>query len=130
MFLNFFNRKKGLCDAVQSRWDWFHKPIHVAHILHPLWRSEEQCTNEILEDSWIEYIAGWTGGDVAFLSQLEDERVRFRSMEKYFGQPTARLRENQLSPVTWWEKYGVSTPILVSDFLVNISSYDQRIKFK
>ncbi|KAH7281580.1 hypothetical protein KP509_36G054200 [Ceratopteris richardii] len=111
--------KTTLCDAVRKRWDWFHKPIHaVAHILHPLWRSEQQFTDIELENSWIDYIMRWSGGDVAILSELETERLQFRSMERYLGQPIARLRENQIASVTWWEKYGVSTPLLVSIFTI------------
>lgn len=44
------------------RWDWFHKPIHaVAHLLHPLWRNEEQFEDEELEAGFMNYMRRVTG---------------------------------------------------------------------
>ena len=40
-----------------TRWDWFNKPIHVvAHVLHPLWRDEDQYTSDELEEGFMEYM--------------------------------------------------------------------------
>ncbi|MCO5596371.1 hypothetical protein L7F22_050432 [Adiantum nelumboides] len=41
----------------QKRWDWFHRPLHaVAHVLHPLWRSEDQSECEELEEGFQTYV--------------------------------------------------------------------------
>lgn len=98
-----------------SRWDWFHKPIHVvAHVLHPLWRNEEQYENEELEQGLQDYFEKWASGDVQMLRRLEDELLLFRNRSLSFGSSTALLRDTQLQPVSWWEKYGSSAPTLVS----------------
>ncbi|MCO5602587.1 hypothetical protein L7F22_056721 [Adiantum nelumboides] len=95
------------------RWDWFHRPIHaVAHILHPLWRKEAQYVNEELHDGWTEYIQKIVGDDVQLMKKLEDELLLYRNGSQWFGSPTASLRETQLEPVSWWEKYGIAAPNL------------------
>lgn len=108
-------RVDALRDAWLSRWDWFHRPIHaMAHILHPLWRDEKQYDNEELEEGWKTYIEAFTEGDVQKIKQLEHERLLFRNgTGRSFNSATARLRECQLEPVSWWEKYGISAPNLV-----------------
>lgn len=109
------NRVQDIREVWNRRWNWFHRPIHsVAHILHPLWRNEEQFNNEELEDGWQQYIQRWTGGDINLLRKLEDELLVYRNGSRVFGRPTALLRETQLQPVSWWEKYGIGTPLLVS----------------
>ena len=109
-------RKASLRAIWQDRWDWFHRPIHaVAHILHPLWRHEDQACCEELEDGWTEYVTAWVGGDVDQLATLEQQRLAFRNKTgKHFGSPTAELHSGMLQPVSWWEKYGISAPQLVS----------------
>ncbi|MCO5597898.1 hypothetical protein L7F22_051983 [Adiantum nelumboides] len=110
----------GKMDIVQDikriwnlRWDWFHRPIHaVAHILHPLWRKEAQYVNEELHDGWTEYIQKIVGDDVQLMKKLEDELLLYRNGSQWFGSPTASLRETQLEPVSWWEKYGIAAPNL------------------
>ena len=110
----------SLRGAWLSRWDWFHWPIHVvAHILHPLWRDDKQYENEELEEGWNTYIVAYAEGDVQRIGQLEHERLLFRnSTTKSLSTATARLRECQLEPISWWEKYGTSTPHLVSNCML------------
>ena len=99
-----------------SRWDWFHKPIHaVANVLHPLWRDEEQYACDELEDGFMMYVQKWTGGDVEMQRRIEDDLLAFRNHSSHFGRATAKLRETQLQPVSWWEKYGNCAPTLVSN---------------
>ena len=96
------------------RWDWFHRPIHaVAHVLHPLWRDEEQYENEELDEGFMTYIRNLTGGNVHMLKCIEDDLLAFRNQTGSFGRETAKLRETQLQPVSWWEKYGNCAPTLV-----------------
>lgn len=62
----------------------------------------------------------WIGGDIQLLRILEQERLHFRNgTGRYFGSPTARLRECQVEPVSWWEKYGIGAPNLVSVKVAN-----------
>ena len=97
-----------------TRWDWFHKPIHaVAHILHPLWRDDEQYSNDELEEGFMEYMGRVTGDNVDTMRRIEDDLLAFRNHSLHFGRATARLRETQLQPVSWWEKYGNCAPTLV-----------------
>ncbi len=107
-------------ECWKTRWNWFHRPIHaLAHILHSLWRSDEQAICEELEDGWRDYITRLTGGDVQMMRILEEERLDFRNgVGKHFGSPTAELRECQVAPVSWWEKYGIGAPNLVSPQLL------------
>ncbi|MCO5600677.1 hypothetical protein L7F22_054792 [Adiantum nelumboides] len=44
--------------------------------------------------------------------RLEDDLLAFRNESGHFGRATAKLRDTQLQPVSWWEKYGNSTPTL------------------
>ena len=98
-----------------TRWDWFHRPIHaVAYVLHPLWRDDEQYENAELEAGIQDYFTKWTNGDVQMMKRLEDELLLFRNRSLSFGRSTAELRETQLQPVSWWEKYGTCAPTLVS----------------
>ena len=97
-----------------KRWDWFHRPIHaVAHVLHPLWRNEDQYGNEELKNGIEDYFERWADGDVQIVRRLEDELLLFRNRSLTFGRSTAELRETQLQPVSWWEKYGGCAPTLV-----------------
>ncbi|MCO5610356.1 hypothetical protein L7F22_064592 [Adiantum nelumboides] len=108
-------RLEELRGVWNTQWDWFHRPIHaVAHLLHPLWRSEEQYENEELEQSLQEYFLTWAAGDVQMLRRLEDDLLLFRNRSHSFGRPTAELRETRLQPVSvsWWEKYGSCAPTL------------------
>ncbi|KAH7302591.1 hypothetical protein KP509_23G078800 [Ceratopteris richardii] len=96
-----------------ARWNWFHKPIHaVAHILHPLWRGPHQLGNDELDSGFEEYVERWTDGDIDMQTRIEDEMLVYRNHRGKFGKATALLRESQLRPVSWWEKYGDKTPIL------------------
>ncbi|MCO5575320.1 hypothetical protein L7F22_029120 [Adiantum nelumboides] len=107
------NRVQDIKRIWNLRWDWFHRPIHaVAHILHPLWRKEAQYVNEELHDGWTEYIQKIVGDDVQLMKKLEDELLLYRNGSQWFGSPTASLRETQLEPVSWWEKYGIAAPNL------------------
>ena len=91
----------------QRRWDWFHRPIHaVAHILHPLWRQDAQRHDRELNAGWREYTTQVEPNPVK-QDLLETRRLRFRDMHDVdFGSPRASLRDAQLRPVSWWEKYG------------------------
>lgn len=71
--------------------------------------------NEELEDGWSEYITTLVDGDVEFVRKLEDQLLMFRNNISMFGRPTALLHDTQLQPVSWWEKYGISTPELVGN---------------
>lgn len=107
------SRIEELQGVWNTRWDWFHRPIHaVAHVLHPLWRSEHQYENEELEQGIQEYFEQWAGGDLQVMRRLEDDLLVFRNKSNSFGRHTAELRETQLQPVSWWEKYGTSAPTL------------------
>lgn len=48
------------------------------------------------------------------LRKIEDELLLYRNGSQWFGSITAKLRETQLQPISWWEKYGIGTPHLVS----------------
>ncbi|MCO5569598.1 hypothetical protein L7F22_023314 [Adiantum nelumboides] len=97
----------------QKRWDWFHRPLHaVAHVLHPLWRSEDQPECEELEEGFQTYVERWCGGDVEMLRRIEDDLLAFRNNTGNFTRATGKLRETQLQPVSWWEKYGNGVPTL------------------
>ncbi|MCO5572532.1 hypothetical protein L7F22_026287 [Adiantum nelumboides] len=106
------------------RWDWFHKPIHaVAHILHPLWRNDEQYSNEELEEGFMEYMRRVTGDNVDTMRRIEDDLLAFRNHSLHFGRATARLQETQLQPVSWWKKYGNCAPTL-KRFAIRVLSQD------
>ena len=94
-------------------------------MLHPLWRSEEQYSNAELEEGFLQYVRRITGDDVDMMRRIEDDLLAYRNNSLHFGRPTARLRETQLQPVSWWEKYGNCAPTLVcaSSFflLINLS---------
>ncbi|MCO5579334.1 hypothetical protein L7F22_033189 [Adiantum nelumboides] len=110
-----------------TRWDWFHRPIHaVAHLLRPLWRSEEQYENEELEQGLQVYFLTWVAGDVQMLRRLEDDLFLFRNRSHSFGRPTTEFRETQLQPVSWWEKYGSCAPTL-KRLAVRILSQDYSL---
>ena len=97
-----------------DRWNWFHRPIHaVAHVLHPLWRSEKQYEDEELEKGFMDYMGKVTDNDVDVMQRIEDDLLSFRNKSLSFGRETAKLRETQLKPVSWWEKYGHCAPTLV-----------------
>ncbi|MCO5584293.1 hypothetical protein L7F22_038217 [Adiantum nelumboides] len=106
-------RTEELRCVWNTRWDWFHRPIHaVAHVLHPLWRDEKQYKNEELEQGIQEYFEHWAGRDVQLVRRLEDNLLLFRNKSLSFGRSTALLRDTQLQPVSWWKKYGTSAPTL------------------
>lgn len=69
--------------------------------------------NEELHDGWTEYITKIVGDDVQLMKKIEDELLLYRNGSHWFGSPTAALRETQLEPVSWWEKYGIAAPNLV-----------------
>ena len=93
-----FSRIDEIRAVWNRRWNWFHKPIHaVAHVLHPLWRDEEQYSNAELEEGFMEYVRRITGDDVDMTRRIEDDLLTFRNNSLHFGRPTARLRETQLS---------------------------------
>ncbi|MCO5573112.1 hypothetical protein L7F22_026877 [Adiantum nelumboides] len=97
----------------QKRWDWFHRLLHaVAHVLHPLWCSEDQPEFEELEEGSQTYVERWCGGDVEMLRRIEDDLLAFRNNTGNFTRAIAKLRETQLQPVSWWEKYGNGVPTL------------------
>ena len=91
----------------QQRWDWFRRPIHtVGHILHPLWRQESQRHDRELNSGWRDYT---TKVEIDPVKQdlLETQLLRYRDRHDVdFGSPRANLRDAQLRPVSWWEKYG------------------------
>ncbi|KAI5084723.1 hypothetical protein GOP47_0000892 [Adiantum capillus-veneris] len=75
-----------LREVWESRWNWFHKPIHaVAHVLHPLWRSEDQCLSDELDKGFQEYVAKYTRGDVTMARRIEDDLLAFRNRSSHFG---------------------------------------------
>ncbi|KAH7285060.1 hypothetical protein KP509_33G010500 [Ceratopteris richardii] len=99
----------------RDRWGWFHRPIHgMAHILHPLWRTERQMLDHELDSAWTSYICRLYPDDIDMRLTLEDQLLLFRNYGGSFGKDTAMLRSSQLSPVSWWEKYGLSAPELRS----------------
>ena len=78
----------------QSRWNWFHRPIHaVAHVLHPLWRSDDQLESEELEEGFMKYVERLAGPNVEMVRRIEDDLLSFRNHNNHFGRATARLRE-------------------------------------
>ncbi|MCO5576357.1 hypothetical protein L7F22_030166 [Adiantum nelumboides] len=90
------------------------RPLHaMAHVLHPLWRSEDQFECEELDEGFQTYVQRWCGGDVVMLRRLEDDLLAFRNNTGNFTRATAKLREMQLQPVSWWEKYGNGVPTLL-----------------
>lgn len=97
----------------QRRWDWFHRPIHaVAHILHPLWRTDKQPHDKELKAGWMQYTSR-IEPDPIMQDLLETQLLRFRDRyDPDFGSARASLRDAQLKPVSWWEKYGGSCPEL------------------
>ncbi|MCO5559909.1 hypothetical protein L7F22_013513 [Adiantum nelumboides] len=106
-------RLEELQGVWNTRCDCIHRPIHAgAHLLHPLWRSEEQYENEELEQGLQEYFLTWAARDMQMLRRLEDDLLLFRNRSLSFGRPTAELRGTQLQPVSWWEKYGSCAPTL------------------
>ncbi|MCO5576569.1 hypothetical protein L7F22_030382 [Adiantum nelumboides] len=108
----------------QKRWDWFHRPLHaVVHVLHPLWRSEDQSECEELEEGFQTYVERWCGGDVEMLQRIEDDLLAFRNNTDNFTRATAKLRETQLQPVSWWKKYGNDVPTL-KRFAIRVLSQD------
>ncbi|MCO5554387.1 hypothetical protein L7F22_007917 [Adiantum nelumboides] len=46
------------------------------------------------------------------LRRIEDNLLGFRNNTVNFTRATAKLRETQLQPVSWWEKYGNGVPTL------------------
>ncbi|MCO5589474.1 hypothetical protein L7F22_043441 [Adiantum nelumboides] len=57
------------------------------------------------------------------LRRLEDDLLLFGNRSHSFGRPTTELRETQLQPVSWWEKYGSCAPTL-KRLVVRILSQD------
>ena len=93
----------------------------MAHVLHPLWRSEDQCEQDELEEGFHDYVQRYTCGDVEMARRLEDDLLAFQNETGHFGRTTAKLRDTTLQPVSWWEKHGNSTPTLVNT-LVSFSN--------
>ncbi|MCO5560648.1 hypothetical protein L7F22_014265 [Adiantum nelumboides] len=120
------NRVDEIRAVWNTRWDWFHKPIHaVAHILHPLWGNDEQYSNDELEEGFMEYMRRVSGDNVDTMRRIEDDLLAFRNHSLHFGRATARLRETQLQPVSWWEKYGNCAPTL-KRFAIRVLSQDYK----
>ena len=114
-FMLLLHRVDDLRTVWNTRWDWFHKPIHaVANVLHPLWRDDDQYTCNELEEGFMTYVQKWTAGDLDIQRRIEDDLLAFRNHSSHFGRPTAKLRDTALQPVSWWEKYGNCAPTLVS----------------
>jgi hypothetical protein len=108
-------RVQDIKSVLKKHWNRFRKPIHAAaHALHPLWRCSKQYASAELQEGLQEYFEKWANGDMQVLRRLEDELLLFRNESLSFSWPTAKLRECQLQPVSWWEKYGFSAPTLVS----------------
>ena len=61
----------------------------------------------------MDYIGKVTDNDVDVMQRIEDDLLSFRNKSLSFGRETAKLRETQLKPVSWWEKYGHCAPTLV-----------------
>ena len=61
----------------------------------------------------MKYVERLAGEDVDMVRRIEDDLLSFRNHSNHFGRATARLRETQLQPVSWWEKYGNCAPTLV-----------------
>ena len=95
------------------RWDWSQKLIHdVVNILHPLWRSEEKRLDEELCQGWATYTERvFTFEEVDI---LENQLLTFCGPWKSFARPNVLNRNNHLQPISWWEKFGFSTPLLTS----------------
>lgn len=84
----------------RSRWDWFHHPLHaMAHILHPLWRSEQQYDDRELRDGWNAYVTQ-VYPDVYEQDKLLDELQIFRQETMEFSTGPARLREGKTSDLS------------------------------
>ena len=93
-FFFFTFRVEELRTVWNSRWDWFHKPIHaVANVLHPLWRTEEQYVCNELEEGFMSYVETWTAGDVDMQRRIEDDLLIFRDHGSHFSHPTIKLRK-------------------------------------
>ena len=88
-------------------------------MLHPLWRDEDQFNNVELEEGFMDYMRRITGDDIDMMRRIEDDLLAFRNHSLHFGQATAKLREKQLQPVSWWEKYGNCAPTLVCTYLLH-----------
>ncbi|MCO5582257.1 hypothetical protein L7F22_036149 [Adiantum nelumboides] len=73
---------------------------------------EEQFGEEELDNGFQGDVACYTGGDVAMASRIENVLLAFRNESNHFGRAIAKLRERQLQPVSWWEKYGNCAPTL------------------
>ncbi|KAH7297215.1 hypothetical protein KP509_26G059300 [Ceratopteris richardii] len=120
------DRLEKLRSIWNRRLDWFYRPIHaLAHVLHPLWRSEEQESNKELLSNTSDFFSRWASDDLSMIRKLEDELLLVHEHLLSFGGPTPRLRETQLEPVSWWHKYGTSAPTLVwtKDLLIFIYDF-------
>ncbi|KAH7290001.1 hypothetical protein KP509_30G027900 [Ceratopteris richardii] len=66
------DRIEELKAVWRDRWDWFHRPIHgMAHLLHPLWRSQQAIVDEELLSAWNTYVYRLYPADVELRLQLE-----------------------------------------------------------
>lgn len=78
IFANAIFRLEEIRDLWQSRWQWFHQPLHaMGCLLHPLWRREEQFHDRELRDGWHTYITG-IYPDPAIQDALMDDLNVFR----------------------------------------------------
>ncbi|KAH7423634.1 hypothetical protein KP509_12G065100 [Ceratopteris richardii] len=118
------DRIEQLQAVWRDRWDWFHRPIHgMAHLLHPLWRSQQAIVDEELLSAWNTYVYRLYPADVELRLQLERQLLVFQNGGGHFGKDTACLRSAQLRPVSWWEMYGASAPQL-RELAIRILSQD------
>ena len=86
------SRIEELGGVWNTRWDWFHRPIHaVVHVLHPLWRNDDQYENEESEQGIQDYFEQWAGGDVQMMRRLEDDLLLFHNRSGSFGRHIAEL---------------------------------------
>ncbi|KAH7434602.1 hypothetical protein KP509_06G025500 [Ceratopteris richardii] len=91
------DRLEQLRSIWNQRCDWFHRLVHaLAHVLHPLWRSEEQESNEELVRNISDFFSRLASDDLSMIRKLEDEFLLFREHSLSFGGPTTRLCETKL----------------------------------
>jgi len=89
----------------RSRWDWFHRPIHVvAHLLHPLYKDVGKWSDHVLAEGWAKYTQRVY--DATIQNKLEDDVLDFKYSRGFFARPIAQMRDNHLAPISWWEKFG------------------------
>eukprot|EP00250_Pteridium_aquilinum_P021001 c25008_g2_i4 orf=377-700(-) len=82
------------------------------HLLHPLWRSDEQKHDPELNSGWSAYLCR-VEQDPVIQDILEGQLIAFRDpLSQQFGSAWASIQDARLKLVTWWEKYRNSAPQL------------------